>query len=139
MGYLFYRLNRYDENRREKKRLGLRGGAEWVIQLSTHIPYIAFFCWRFSAVFFKANFKTAFLCLFLGIGIVDSIWVDRKYNEKKIVALQKKYRNDWRNKVISWWLLLIITFLFHLAIAFLLNILIFGCLQQALRNFNLLT
>jgi hypothetical protein len=76
-----------------------------------HIAYIVVFslfisnCIR-DLFFENTNFWTIFLCVFWGWNIVDFVWIYKRYNEKRIAVLEKKYRKDWRNKVIGNWMIL---------------------------------
>ena len=135
MGYLFYRMNRAYEYV-DKKKWVVQGGPVEIIA-AKHMMYIAVFCWRFADLFFNANHKSVFACLFVGIAIVDYILLNRKYNEKKIATLKKKYRNDWRNKAVGTWLIFAIVFL-QIVFAFLIASFISVLLERAIEKFHLL-
>ena len=135
MGYLFYRINRAYEYV-EKKKWVIHGGPVEIIA-AKHIMYIAVFCWRFADLFFNANHKIVFACLFVGIAIVDYILLNKKYNEKKIATLKKKYRNDWRNKAVSTWLIFIIV-VSQIVFAFFIALCISVLLERAIEKFILL-
>jgi hypothetical protein len=99
MNYIFYRMYRWYN---EKEKVEARYSAIMFIS-AIHMTYIALFTYIFSSLF--SNSGAVFPCLFAGCDIANIILQFRRYNKNKIVFLLKKYRNDWRNKVIGNWMI----------------------------------
>jgi hypothetical protein len=95
-----------------------------------HIAFIlafSLFISGFIGVLFfdDADVFTIFKCIFWGWGIVDFVWTWRRYDDKRLVVLEKKYRKDWRNKVIGNWMILL-TFPLSFPVAFFLAQILLG-------------
>jgi hypothetical protein len=56
-----------------------------------------------SGVISKTHFDAVLVCFIACFMIIDNILLSKRYNEKKITVLLRKYRDDWRNKFIGNW------------------------------------
>jgi hypothetical protein len=103
MDYIFYRMYRWHKEKKwtptpESHATGFIG--------AIHFVYIIMFSIAICNLFFRANFGTVLPCLFFGTGTIDMILLSKRYNDKRIAVLLRKYKKDWRNKIISKWFIL---------------------------------
>ncbi|MDR1369420.1 MAG: hypothetical protein LBJ72_04720 [Dysgonamonadaceae bacterium] len=107
--YLFYRMYRWHK---KKKWTPVPDAYAFRFISAIHLAYILVFSlfinFFICDLFFdETDFWIVFPYLFIGLEIIDFILLNRRYNDEKVAALEKKYRKDRRNKVIGNWMILL--------------------------------
>jgi hypothetical protein len=102
--YCFYKKHKWSAYQADKAFMLM-----WVIYF-IYIAAFAIFISGFlcNTVLTKDNFSTVLGGSIIVGAVVNSVFTDKKYNEKRIAALEKKYRKDWRNSMIANWMLILI-------------------------------
>jgi hypothetical protein len=98
MDYIFYRMYQWE---RKHKHYGRHSAILFISVL--HLMWCIWLITLCSSVISQTYFDVALACFIACFMIIDNILLSKRYNEKKIVVLLRKYKNYRRNKFISNW------------------------------------